>query len=100
MEKITISKFDPLDFLKNEHDYNDALRAAFEEDPGDGSLIAKTIGLVAKAKGMSKVSNETGLARESLYKALSGEGNPEFRTICKVFKALGFNLTFTQATHT
>ena len=99
METVTISKFDPLDYLKNEQDYEEALKAAFEEDPGDGSLIAKTVGLIAKAKGMSKVSNETGLARENLYKALSGTGNPEFKTICKVFKALGFNLTFKSATN-
>ena len=58
MGKIIISKFDPLDFLKSEQDYNDALRAAFKEDLGDGSLIAKTIGLIAKAKGMSKVSSQ------------------------------------------
>lgn len=84
--------FDPLDYLKTDEDCRLALEAAYEEDPGDGSLIAATLGDIAKAKGMTKLAKETGLSRESLYKSLSGKGNPEFATILKVSKALGYNM--------
>jgi probable addiction module antidote protein len=63
------------------------LDAALEEN--DSSLIAAALGDIARAKGMSRISKKTGLGRESLYKALSPEGNPEFSTILKVVNALG-----------
>ena len=50
------------------------------------------LGDVARAKGMTKVTTEAGLGRESLYKALSPEGNPEFATVLKVLRALGLRL--------
>ena len=55
-------------------------------------LSPKTLGTIARAKGMTRLANETGLGRESLYKALSGEGNPSFATILKVISALGIKL--------
>ena len=55
-------------------------------------LIAHALGVIAKARGMTQLARDTGLSRESLYKALSGEGNPEFATVMKVVKALGFQL--------
>lgn len=86
--ELELKKFDPLDYLKTEEDFKYALLAAFEEDPGDGSLICLTLGDIAKAKGMTSISKETGLSRESLYKALSGKGNPRLSTIMKVTRAL------------
>jgi len=66
------------------------LEAALEEN--DASLIAAALGDIARAKGMSEIARLTGLGRESLYKALSPEGNPEFSTVLKVFRALGLRL--------
>lgn len=67
------------------------LEAVFED--GDASLIAAAIGDAARAYGMTKLANDTGLAREALYRALSSEGNPEFATVLKVLDALGVKLT-------
>ncbi len=61
-------------------------------DDGDPHLIAAAIGDVARARGMSQLSRDTGLSRESLYRSLSGDGNPEFGTVLKVLKALGVRL--------
>ena len=66
--------------------------ACVEEDPGDGSLIRAALGDLARAKGMSQLARDTGMAREGLYRALSAEGNPEFTTIMKVMRALGMRL--------
>ena len=68
------------------------LDACLEEDNGDGVLIRKALGNIARAYGMSQIARDTGLGRESLYKALSTDGNPEFATIMKVIKALGLKL--------
>ena len=66
------------------------LDAAFED--GDPQLIAAALGDVARAKGMSQLARDTGLSRESLYKALSPDGNPELATVIRVVKALGLKL--------
>lgn len=66
------------------------LDAALEED--DPTLLAAALGDVARAKGMTMIARETGLGRESLYKALSSEGNPEFGTVQKVVRSLGLKL--------
>ena len=68
------------------------LEACLEEAGDDAPFIAKALGNIARAKGMTQLANETGLGRESLYKALSGEGNPSFATILKVMTALGIKL--------
>ncbi|HEX6866313.1 MAG TPA: addiction module antidote protein, partial [Caulobacteraceae bacterium] len=67
------------------------LEDAFEE--GDAAFITHALGIVARAKGMTKLAEETGLTRQALYKALSAEGHPEFGTVLKVANALGFRLT-------
>ena len=59
---------------------------------GDAAYIAKALGDIARAKGMTQVAQDAGLSRESLYKALSGERSPGFDTILKVVKALGLKL--------
>ncbi|MCY1665241.1 addiction module antidote protein [Rhizobium sp. SL86] len=66
------------------------LEAVFEE--GDPATIAAAIGEVARARGMSQIAKDAGLSRENLYRALSGDGNPEFGTVIKVIKAMGFDL--------
>jgi probable addiction module antidote protein len=73
--------------LKSEEDMVAYLDAALEE--GDASLIAAALGDIARAKGMSQIAKDTGLGRESLYKTLSPNGNPEFATVLKVMGALG-----------
>ncbi len=65
---------------------------ALEESNGDASMVAKAIGDIARAKGMSQVAKDSGLSRESLYKALSGERSPGIDTILKVINALGIKL--------
>ncbi len=66
------------------------LEAAFDE--GDPRLIAVALGDIARAKGMTTVAADAGLGRESLYKALSPDGNPEFATVLKVMRAVGLRL--------
>ena len=62
----------------------------------DAAFISHALGVIARAKGMAQLAKDTGLGRESLYKALSSEGNPSFATILKVIKALGLRLASTQ----
>ena len=68
------------------------LDACFEEAGDNSAFISHALGVIARARGMSKLARDTGLARENLYKALSSDGNPEFATILKVIKALGLKL--------
>ncbi|MGE3622757.1 MAG: addiction module antidote protein [Bdellovibrionales bacterium] len=64
----------------------------------DPVFIARALGTVARARGMSRIARKSGLSRESLYKALSSGGNPEFATIIRVLNALGLKLSVTPAT--
>jgi probable addiction module antidote protein len=90
MAKIETRTWDPAEHLGTEEDMAAYLEAALEE--GDPALIAAALGDIARAKGMTQVARETGLGRESLYKALSPEGNPELATVLKVIRALGLRL--------
>ncbi|MEC4683054.1 MAG: addiction module antidote protein [Nitrospirota bacterium] len=76
--------------LETEEDMAAYLEAALED--GDPALVAAALGGIARAKGMTQIARETGLGRESLYKALSAEGNPEFETVLKVLRSLGLRL--------
>ncbi len=89
---LKLNKWDILDHLKTEEDITLYLEACFEEAGDDSAFIAKALGDIAKARSMSQLAKDTGLGRESLYKALSGEGNPSFATILKVINALGLKL--------
>jgi len=84
-----LAKWDSAQHLKTEEDMLAYFEACLEEAGDDASFIAKALGNIAKARGMSQLARDTGLGRESLYKALSGEGNPSFDTILKVTRALG-----------
>ena len=88
--KLKTTKWDAVDYLKTDEDMANYLEAAIEDS--DPALISAALGDIAKAKGMSQVARKAGLGRESLYKALSPNGNPEFATILKVVKALGLRL--------
>ena len=88
--KTTTRSWDPARYLESDEDVAAYLDAALEED--DPALLAAALGDVARAKGMTEIARETGLGRESLYKALSLEGNPEFGTVQKVVRSLGLKL--------
>ena len=92
MAKIKLRKWDSAEHLKTDEDMVQYLEACLEEAGDDAAFFAKALGTIARAKGMTQLANETGLGRESLYKALSGEGNPSFATILKVMTALGIKL--------
>lgn len=90
MAKAKTIPWDPAEHLKSEEDMAAYLEAALEE--GDPALVAAALGDIARAKGMTALARETGLGRESLYKALSPTGNPELATIMRVIDALGLQL--------
>ena len=89
MTKLKLRKWDSAEHLKTDEDMAAYLEACLQEAGDDAAFIAKALGNIARAKGMTQLSKDTGLGRESLYKALSGEGNPSFATILKVTHALG-----------
>ncbi|CAH0206928.1 putative addiction module antidote protein [Pseudomonas mediterranea] len=86
------TRWDSAEYLKTEEDMANYLDACMEEAGDDPAFIAKALGTIARARGMSQVARDAGLSRENLYRALSGEGNPEFGTILKVVRALGLKL--------
>jgi len=92
MAKTKTTRYDIAEHLRTPEEMAAYLEACFEEAKGDAAFIAKALGDIARAKGMSIVAREAGLSRESLYKALSGERTPGFDTILKVIGALGLKL--------
>jgi len=91
MAKTKTKKWDVVDHLQTKEDMAAYLEAVLED--GDPALIAAALGDIARAAGgIAKVARETGLGRESLCKALSPEGNPEFSTVLQVVRALGLRL--------
>ena len=92
MNKTSTTKYDVSEHLRTSEEMAAYLEACIEESQGDSAFIVKALGDIARAKGMSQVARETGLSRESLYKALSGDRTPSFDTVLKVVKALGIEL--------
>jgi probable addiction module antidote protein len=92
MAKTITTKYDVAEHLRTPEEMAAYLEACLEEANGDAAFIAKALGDIARAKGMSQVARDAGLSRESLYKALSGERTPNFDTILKVLTALGLKL--------
>ena len=88
--KTKTTVWDAAEHLKTKKDMAAYLACAFEQ--GDPALIAAALGDIARAQGMSKVAQRTGLGRESLYKTLSRRGNPELATVLKVFHSVGLRL--------
>ena len=85
-------KFEAVDYIKTEEDAQGLLRAAAEEDPGDGAVIRAVLMHVARTQNMSALARATGLNRGNLYEALSEDGNPTLATLLKVATALGLRL--------
>jgi probable addiction module antidote protein len=92
MAKTATTKYDVAEHLRTPEDMAAYFEACLEEANGDAAFIAKALGDIARAKGMTQVARDAGLSRESLYKALSGERTPGFDTILKVLQALGLKL--------
>ncbi len=90
--KVKTSSYDVAEHLRTPEEMAAYLDAWLEEAPDDVSGIARALGDIARAKGMSQVAKEAGLSRESLYRALSEGGNPSFATVLKVARALGVRL--------
>ena len=95
MPRTKTQPWDPAEHFEIEEDMAAYLNAALED--GDVSLIMATLGDIARARRMATVAHEAGLGRESLYKSLSANGNPEFGTVLKVIRALGLRLHATVA---
>ena len=92
MRKTITKRYDVAEYLRTPAEMAAYLEACFEEANGDAALIAKALGDIARAKGMTQVARDAGVSRESLYKALSGDRSPDFNTILKVVGALGLKL--------
>jgi probable addiction module antidote protein len=90
LAKTKTKPYDAAEYLETEEGTAAYLQAALDE--GDAALVVHALGNIARARGMSEIARRTGLRRESLYKALSPEGNPEFATVLKVVQALGIEL--------
>jgi len=92
MKKTVTTRYDVAEHLRTPEEMAAYLEACLEEAGGDAAFIAKALGDIARAKGMTQVARDAGLSRESLYKALSGDRSPGFDTILKVVGALGLQL--------
>ena len=92
MTKTVTTRYDVAEHLRTPEEMAAYLEACLEDANGDAAFIAKALGDIARAKGMSQVARDAGLSRESLYKALSGDRSPGFDTILKVIGALGLKL--------
>jgi probable addiction module antidote protein len=92
MAKTKTTKYDVAEYLSTPEEMAAYLEACLEEANGDAAFVAKALGNIARAKGMTDVARDAGVSRESLYKALSGERTPSFDTILKVIHALGLEL--------
>ena len=87
---MKLEKFDAADFIENDEDVIEYLNAALEE--GDPEFFAKSVGVVMRARGMTKIAEETGLGRQNLYKAFAGGQSPTLKTLFKVLEALGIRV--------
>jgi probable addiction module antidote protein len=85
--------YDVAETLRTPDEMAAYLEACIEEADGDAAFITKALGDIARAQGMTQIARQTGLSRESLYKALSGDRSPSFDTVLKVMTALGLKLS-------
>ena len=92
MKKTRTTRYDVAEHLRTPEEMAAYLEACLEESEGDAAFVAKALGDVARARGMTQVARDAGLSRESLYKALSGERVPTLDTILKVVRAVGIEL--------
>jgi probable addiction module antidote protein len=90
-KKVTFAEYDPAEYIETKEDIIAFLEGALEEN--DPEFLFKTIGYIARSKGMAKIARELNLNREGLYTALSPQGNPSFITIARVLDNLGFRFS-------
>ncbi len=91
MKTLKTRPFDPAKYLDNDEAIADYLTDALET--GDPAFVSDALGVVARARGMSDVARTAGMSRESLYRALSADGNPKFETVLRVMHALGLQFS-------
>jgi probable addiction module antidote protein len=91
--KIKTRPWDAAEHLRDEEDIRAYIEAAQEEAPDDAAFMAAVLGDVARARNMSELARQTGIARETLYKVTRGDGNPTLDTVSRLARALGFRLT-------
>jgi probable addiction module antidote protein len=88
---LKTTRFDSVDYLDSDEAISAYVEGALET--GDPAFITQALGTVARVRGMSQIAKQTGLSRESLHKALSAEGHPEFSTVLRVMQALGLRIS-------
>lgn len=93
MMQTKTAPYEVTEFLETPEEMAAYLEACIQKSDGDAAFIAKALGDIVRAKGMTQIARETCLSRESLYKALSGDRSPEFDTVLKVISALGLKLS-------
>jgi len=97
MSQAKTKPFDPAEYLDDSESIAAYMSEALEtEEP---AFVADALGVVARARGMSEVAREAGVSRESLYRSLSTDGNPEFATVLRVIRAMGLRLSVTPIIH-
>jgi len=94
MEPVKTTVWDMAEHINTKEDVTGYLEAALEEN--DTALLLAVIGDIARSKGIAQIAKDLNLARESLYRSLSQDGNPSFSTIVKVLDNLGFQLSIRQ----
>lgn len=94
---VKLRKYDSAEYLKSDEAVLAYLQEALDSD--DPKMVSHALGVVARAQGMTKIARDAGVSRESLYRTLSDEGNPEFATVMKIVRALGMKLAVARADH-
>jgi probable addiction module antidote protein len=94
---LTLSRWDSADYLRSEDDIAQYLEAAVREGGDDPAYMLHVLSTIARARGIMRLADESGLTRAGLYKALAPDAKPSFQTVYKIAKALGFRLTFARA---
>lgn len=97
MNPVKTKPFDPAEYLDNDEAIASYMTDALET--GDPAFVADALGVVARTRGMSEVARQASVSRESLYRALSADGNPELGTVMRVMQALGLQLSVTPTKH-
>ena len=93
-EKITFTKYDPAEYINSKEDVIAFLEGALEEN--DPDFLLRTIGHIARSKGMTQLAGELKITRKGLYKALAPDGNPSFKTVFKLLDLLGLRIRLEQ----
>jgi probable addiction module antidote protein len=94
VEKVTFTNYDPAEYIETKKDVLAHLEVAVEEN--DPAFLLRTIGHIARSKGMAKLARDLNLDRAGLYKAFSAEGNPSFLTIMSILDNLGYGISIYQ----